>query len=327
MTSGGYGHCFAMTKIGFALSSEEFSAPEMVRHAQAAKAAGFTDFMVSDHFHPWLDRQGNSPFVWSVIGGMAAVGCERIGTGVTCPTFRIHPAIIAQAAATSATMCDFYLGVGSGEALNEHILGDKWPPADTRLSMLEEAVELIRLLWEGKETTFEGEHYVVENARIYNLPDRPIPIMVSAFGTKAAELAGRIGDGMVTTSPDAESIGVFNRSGGAGKPVQAMVKFCWHEDETQARKLAHELWPTSGLTGELGQELPTPRMFETACEMVTEGMATKGRALGNDPERFVRSVREHVDAGVTEIYVQQIGPDQDGFLRFWTTEVAPRLDV
>ena len=317
-----------MTKIGYALSSEEFTAPELVRNAGLATEAGFSDFMISDHFHPWTDRQGNSPFVWSVIGAMATVtDGARIGTGVTCPTFRIHPAVIAQAAATSATMCDFYLGVGSGEALNEHILGDRWPPADTRIAMLEESVELLRLLWEGKETTFEGEFYVVENARIYNVPDDPIPVMVSAFGPKAAEVAGRIGDGFVTTSPDADNIKVFHQSGGKGKPVLAMVKVCWHEDETQASKLAYELWPNHGLTGELAQELPTPRMFEQACEMVTEEMATKGLALGPDPERYVEYVEEYVDAGVTELYLQQIGPDQEGFLQFWNAEVAPRLDI
>ena len=317
-----------MTKIGYALSSEEFTPPELVRNARLAKESGFADFMISDHFHPWTDRQGNSPFVWSVIGAMATVtDGARIGTGVTCPTFRIHPAIIAQAAATSATMCDFYLGVGTGEALNEHILGDRWPPADTRLSMLEEAVELIRLLWEGKETTYEGDFYVVEKARIYNLPDDPVPVMVSAFGPKSAELAGRIGDGFVTTSPDTDNIKVFQQNGGKGKPVQAMVKVCWHEDETQAKKLAYEIWPNSGLTGELAQELPTPRMFEQACELVTEEMASKGKAVGPDPERYVKSVQEYVDAGVTELYMQQIGPDQEGFLRFWNAEVAPRLDI
>jgi G6PDH family F420-dependent oxidoreductase len=314
-----------MTKIGFALSSEEFSPPALVRNAQMAKESGFADFMISDHFHPWTDRQGNSPFVWSVIGAIQASTGARIGTGVTCPTFRIHPAIIAQAAATSACLGDFYLGVGSGEALNEHILGDRWPPADARIAMLEESVELMRLLWEGKETTFEGEFYVVENARIYNVPDRPVPVMVSAFGPKAAELAGRIGDGFVTTSPDRDNIKVFADSGGKGKPVLAMVKMCWHEDEAQAKKIAYDLWPNSGLTGELAQELPTPRMFEQAVEMVTEEMATKGKAMGPDPERYVESVQQYVDAGVTEIYVQQIGPDQEGFLRFWWDEVAPRL--
>ena len=138
-----------MTKIGFALSSEEFTAPELIRTAQQARASGFEDFMISDHYHPWVDRQGNSPFVWSVIGGIAATTGARIGTGVTCPTVRIHPAVIAQAAATSATLTDFYLGVGSGEALNEHILADRWPPADTRIAMMEEAVELMRRLWTG----------------------------------------------------------------------------------------------------------------------------------------------------------------------------------
>src|SRR3954468_9600359 len=202
-----------MTKIGFALSSEEFAAPELVGFARAATDAGFRDFMISDHFHPWTDRQGNSPFVWSVVGAIAATTGARIGTGVTCPTFRIHPAVIAQAAATSATLTDFYLGVGTGEALNEHILGDKWPTASTRIAMLEEAVELMRLLWRGELTSFDGEHFVVENARIYNVPERPIPVMVSAFGPKAAEMAGRVGDGLVHTSPDSEIVSTFKRSG------------------------------------------------------------------------------------------------------------------
>jgi G6PDH family F420-dependent oxidoreductase len=316
-----------MTKIGFALSSEEFPAPDLVRYAQAARDAGFSDFMISDHYHPWTDRQGNSPFVWSVIGAIAATTGARIGTGVTCPTVRIHPAVIAQAAATSATLTDFYLGVGSGEALNEHILGDKWPPADTRIAMLEESVELMRLLWEGKETTFEGEFFVVENAHIYNVPDRPIPVMVSAFGQKAAEVAGRIGDGLVNTSPDKEIVTTFNKSGGKGKPVLAMVKMCWNEDESQAKKLVYELWPNSGLSGELAQELPTPRMFEQACEMVTEDMAAEGKALGPDPEAYVKSVEQYLEAGFTELYVQQVGPDQEGFLRFWFDEVAPRLSL
>jgi G6PDH family F420-dependent oxidoreductase len=318
-----------MTKIGFALSSEEFSPSELVAVAQAAHDAGFGDFMISDHFHPWTDRQGNSPFVWSVIGAIGATTSARVGTGVTCPTMRIHPAIIAQAAATSSDLCrgGFYLGVGSGEALNEHILGDKWPTASTRLAMLEESVELMRLLWEGELTSWEGEFYVVENARIYNAPREPIPVMVSGFGPKAAELAGRIGDGFVNTSPDAELVKVFNQNGGKGKPVQAMVKMCWNESEEQAKKIVYDLWPNSGLTGELAQELPTPAMFEQACEMVTEEMAVKGKALGPDPEAYVKSIQSYVDAGFNELYVQQVGPDQEGFLRFWTGEVAPRLGL
>ena len=314
--------------IGFALSSEEHDARELVRLAMAAEQAGFRDVMVSDHFHPWIDAQGNSPFVWSVIGAIGSMTNLRVGTGVTCPSMRIHPAIIAQAAATSATMCKggFFLGVGSGENLNEHILGDRWPSADERLAMLAEAVEVIRTLWQGGVQSFDGEHYVVDNARIYNLPDELPAITVSGFGEKATELAARIGDGYVNTSPDAEMVQTYRKRGGMG-PIQAMVKMCWHEDAAQARKLMHELWPTSGLPGELAQELKTPAHFEQAVELVTEDASVGSKAHGPDPQPYVESVRKYIDAGFTEIYVQQIGKDQEGFLRFWVDEVAPRLDL
>ena len=217
-----------MTVIGFALSSEEHSAPELLDFAVAAEQAGFSDLMISDHFHPWIDEQGQSPFVWSVIGAIGAATGMRVGTGVTCPTVRIHPAIIAQAAATSATLCKggFFLGVGSGENLNEHILGDRWPTADERLAMLQEAVEVIRLLWEGGTQSFDGTFYAVDNARIYSLPDELPPITVSGFGPKATELAARIGDGYVNTSPDSELVQKYRDSGGTG-PVQCMAKICW----------------------------------------------------------------------------------------------------
>src|SRR5437763_2407832 len=263
-----------MATIGYALSSEEHSAPELVRFAQLAEQAGFGDCMISDHFHPWIDEQGNSPFVWSVIGGIGATTDLRVGTGVTCPTTRTHPGLIAQAAATSATLCrgGFYLGVGSGENLNEHVFGDRWPSTDERLAMLEEAVQVIRLLWEGGTKDFDGTYYVLDNARIYSLPAEPPPIMVSGFGPKAAEAAARIGDGYVNTSPDAELVKTYREAGGTG-PVQAMVKVCWHEDAAAARKLIHRLWPNHGLTGELAQELKTPSHFEQACQLVDEQKA------------------------------------------------------
>src|SRR4051812_16787747 len=233
-----------MTKIGFALSSEEFTAPELVHWAVLAEEAGIGDLMISDHFHPWTERQGNSPFVWSVIGAIGATTSARIGTGVTCPTMRIHPAVIAQAAATSATLCSggFYLGVGSGEALNEHILGDRWPSTDERQAMLTEAIEIMRLLWQGGAQSFEGEHYVVDHARISSLPDDPVPVMISGYAPGSAELAGRIGDGYVNTSPDAELVKTYHQAGGHG-PTQAMAKVCWHPDAAEARKLIHRLWP------------------------------------------------------------------------------------
>src|SRR4051794_28204879 len=176
-------------KVGYFLSSEEHGPLDLVRLARQAEEAGFSRVWISDHFHPWVDEQGHSPFVWSMIGAIAETTELAITTGVTCPTTRIHPAIVAQAAATSAVMTEgnFSLGVGAGEALNEHILGARWPHADIRLEMLEEAVEVIRLLWEGGSKSHRGRHYEVENARIYDLPPEPPSIIVSGFGPKATK--------------------------------------------------------------------------------------------------------------------------------------------
>lgn len=316
-----------MTTIGFAISSEEHRAPELLDHAVAAEEAGFHDLMISDHFHPWIDAQGQSPFVWGVIGAIGSRTGLRVGTGVTCPTVRIHPAVIAQAAATAATLCPggFFLGVGSGENLNEHILGDRWPNANERLAMLEEAVEVIRLLWQGDTQSFDGRYYELDNARIYSLPDELPLITMSGFGPKAAELAGRIADGYVNTSPDAELVKTYREAGGTG-PVQVMAKVCWHPDAAEARRVVHRLWPNSGLPGELAQELKTPAHFEQAVELVDEGTAVGSTPHGPDPQPYVESIREYVDAGFTEIYVQQIGKDQQGFLDFWFREVDPLLD-
>jgi G6PDH family F420-dependent oxidoreductase len=317
-----------MTVIGYALSSEEHNAPELLEFAKGAERAGFGDIMVSDHYHPWVDAQGNSPFVWGVIGAIGATTNLRVGTGVTCPTIRTHPAIIAQAAATAATQCPggFYLGVGSGENLNEHILGDRWPATEERHAMLQEAVQVIRQLWQGGTQSFDGTYYAVDNARIYSLPDEPPPIFVSGFGPKAAELAAHIGDGYVNTSPDAELVKSYKDAGGTG-PIQAMAKVCWHPDAAQARKLMHRLWPNSGLAGELAQELKTPAHFEQASSLVDEVRAVGNKPHGPDPEPYVESIRTYAEAGFNEIYVQQIGKDQEGFFRFWFDEVMPRLDV
>ena len=317
-----------VTEIGYAMSSEEHLPNDLVRHARRAEESGFTFALISDHFHPWVDRQGQSPFVWSVIGGIAqATSRLRLGTGVTCPTIRIHPAIIAQAAATSAAMMPgrFFLGVGTGENLNEHILGDHWPPSDVRREMLEEAVELIRQLWEGGTQSYYGDYYTVENARIYTLPEELPPIMVAASGRRAAELAGRIGDGFVGTSPDREVISTFESAGGAGKRRYGQVAVCWAADEAEARRTAHDYWPIAGLKGELSQELPLPAHFEQAAQLVTEEQVAEAIVCGPDPERHVALIREYADAGYDHVYVHQVGPDQDGFFRFYEREVLPRL--
>src|SRR6266480_606206 len=194
-------------EIGYALASEEHGPNDLVRNARAAEEAGFTFALISDHFHPWVDTQGQSPFVWSVIGAIAqATERLELGTGLTCPTTRIHPAIIAHAAATVAAMMPgrFFLGVGTGENLNEHVTGARWPLPWERLEMLEEAVDVIRKLWSGEEITHRGEHYTVEEARLYTLPDERPEIYVAASKPQAAELAGRIGDGLISTAPNEE---------------------------------------------------------------------------------------------------------------------------
>ncbi|MDF2829709.1 MAG: luciferase, partial [Mycobacterium sp.] len=205
-----------MAKIGYFLSCEQNGPKELIDQAKRAEAAGFESLWISDHFHPWNDEQGQSPFVWGVIGALSEATSLPVTTGVTCPTMRIHPAIIAQAAATAAVQLDgrFVLGVGSGEALNEHILGDPWPSVGVRLEMLEEAIDVIRILHEGKEISHHGLHYEVQEARIYTLPEQPVPIYVSGFGPQAAEFAGRIGDGFCTVTPDAELVKTFRSSGG-----------------------------------------------------------------------------------------------------------------
>ena len=177
-------------EIGYALSSEEHAPLDLVRNASRAEEAGFAFSLISDHYHPWIDRQGQNPFVWSVIGAIAASSPSiRLGTGVTCPLIRIHPAIVAQAAATSAAMMPgrFFLGVGTGENLNEHVLGDRWPSTRERREMLEEAIEVMRLLWRGDLCSFEGKHYRVDNARLYTLPDEPIPVVVAAGRRRSGE--------------------------------------------------------------------------------------------------------------------------------------------
>lgn len=314
-----------MAKIGYFLSCEEFGPARLLEQAKMAEEAGFEGLWISDHYHPWNSEQGNSPFVWSVIGALSQVTSLPVTTGVTCPTMRIHPAIIAQAAATSQVMLNgrFSLGVGSGENLNEHILGHRWPPADVRLEMLEEAVEVIRLLWEGSVKDHHGRYYTVENAHLYTLPDEPPKILVSGFGEASARLAGRIGDGYCGASPEGDLVSLFRSSGGADKPAHGGAKVCWGEDEKEARRTAHRLWPNEQLPGQLAQELPTPAHFEQASSLVTEDMVAEAVPCGPDPERHRQMIHEYLEAGYDEIYIQQIGLEQEGFFRFYEREILP----
>jgi G6PDH family F420-dependent oxidoreductase len=315
-------------RIGYFLACEEFGPNELVEQARLAQRAGLDRLWISDHYHPWNDEQGQSPFVWSVIGALAAaVPGMHVTTAVTCPTVRIHPAVIAQAAATSAVLLDgrFALGVGSGEALNEHILGDAWPEADVRLEMLEEAIEVMRGLWAGGQLSHYGVHYAVENARIYTLPATPPDILVSGFGPKSVDLAARAGDGHVTVGPDKESVDRFRSGGGGDKVVQGGTKVCWGPDEAECIKTVHRLWPNESLPGELAQVLPQPAHFEQATALVTEETIAESVPCGPDVDRIVQTFQEFADAGFDELYVQQIGDRQAEFFDMLSREVVPRF--
>ena len=317
-------------ELGYALSSEEHDPLTLVENARKAEEAGFAFALVSDHFHPWIDRQGHSPFVWGVLGGIA-VRTERlrVGTGVTCPTIRIHPAIVAQAAATAATMLPgrFFLGVGTGENLNEHVLGQRWPPVERRRELLEEAVAVIRELWKGELTTHRGTHYTVENARLYTVPDEPPDIVVAAGGPEAAELAGRIGDGLVSTQPVKELVGAFKKAGGEGKPRYGQLTVCVADSEASARKTAFQWWPNAALRGTLGEELPLPSHFEEACEMVSEDDVAETIVCGPDPEQHIEAIDRFVNAGYDHVYVHQVGPDQDVLFELYEREVLPSISA
>jgi G6PDH family F420-dependent oxidoreductase len=315
-------------RIGYFLSSEEFDPRELVRQARMAERAGFDGLWISDHYHPWNDEQGHSGFVWATIGALAQATPEmKVTTAVTCPTVRMHPAVIAQAAATSAVLLEgrFALGLGSGEALNEHILGERWPEADERLEMLEEAVHVIRTLWRGGVQSHRGHHYRVENARVYDLPERTPPILISGFGPKATSLAAQIGDGYCTVQPDKQAVGRFREAAGHDRLVAGGMKVCWGEDEHSARATAHRLWPNEQLPGELAQILPTPAHFEQASDLVTEDMVAQSVPCGPDIEKHLKAIKRYEEAGFDELYIGQIGPEQERFFEVYARDVLPRF--
>jgi len=316
-----------MAGLGYALSSEEHDPLALVRNARAAEEAGFEFALISDHFHPWLESHPQSPFVWGVLGAIAQATDElKVGTGVTCPTMRIHPAIIAHAAATAACLMPgrFFLGVGTGENLNEHVLGQRWPEWDVRAEMLEEAVDIIRRLWTGETTSHRGPYYEVQNARIFTLPDQLPPIHVAASGERMAERAAGFADGVVGTGPDSKLIDAYRDAGGDG-PRYGQVTICWARSEAEARRTAHEWWPTSALHGEVTQELPNPAQFTDLVKIVTEDQVAEAIPCGPDPEVHIERIEAYLDAGYDHVYLHQVGPDQEGFIDFARREIMPAL--
>jgi G6PDH family F420-dependent oxidoreductase len=283
--------------------------------------------LISDHFHPWTDKQGSAPFVWAVLGGIASTTKTlRVGTGVTCPIMRVHPAIVAQASATIGCMMPgrFFLGVGAGESLNEHVVGQTWPPPDMRQDMLEEAIGVLRLLHGGGERSHYGKFFQVHDARVYNLPEKPVPIYVAAAGKESAKLAARAGDGLICSAPSAETVRAFVEGGGNGKPRYGQLTVCWAKTEDEAVRTALDFWPISGLEGQFKNELPRPLYLEQASKPVTAEMIKKEITCGPDPQKHLEAIGKFARAGFDHVYVHQVGPDQEGFMRFYEREILPR---
>jgi G6PDH family F420-dependent oxidoreductase len=313
-------------RVGYFLSAEEYTPDQLVEQAVLAEEAGFDALWISDHFHPWNDAQGQSPFVWSVIGAISQRCGLPLTTAVTCPIMRLSPVIVAQAAATAAVMLGgrFRLGVGTGEALNEHILGDVWPVAGVRGAMLEEAVGLIRQLWQGDFVDHHGRYFTAEQARIYTLPEEPPEIHLSGFGPESTRLAAEIGDGYITTSPDPELPQLFRELSG-GKPVSGGFKVAYAPTADEGADHAHRLWANSGLPGELAQVLPSPRHFEQASTLVTEEMTRESVVCGADPKRHRAAFDLYLSTGFDEIYVGDMGPHYRDMIRLYGAEVLPDL--
>ena len=315
-----------MTALGYTLSSEEHSPNDLLEYAARAEAVGFDFLSISDHYHPWTSEQGESPFVWSTLGGVAAVTeSVDVGVGVSAPIMRMHPAIYAQAAATAATMFEdreFYFGVGTGENLNEHVLGDHWPEHEIRVEMLREAIEVIDKLWTGEQVSHRGDHYTVENARLFTLPEERPPICVSAYGERAAKAAAEVGDGFWSVGPQ-EVIDTWEEHGGDG-PRLCQLQACVADTEAEAVSTAYEQWPNSALTGELSAILPTPAHFEQAVEMVSEEDIAEGSITTSpDPEDHIDSIQEALDTGYDHVYVHQIGDDQEALFELYEEAVLP----
>ncbi|HLM17745.1 MAG TPA: TIGR03557 family F420-dependent LLM class oxidoreductase [Acidimicrobiia bacterium] len=315
-------------ELGYWLSSEEHAPAALIEHAAAAERAGIRTAMISDHYAPWTERQGQSAFVWTMLGALAQATSDlRIGTGVTAAVHRMHPLVIAHAAATTEVLMPgrFFLGLGTGERLNEDVMGQRWPRPAERRAMLEEAVDLVRALWDGETVTRTDGHFRVERARLYTRPAVPPPIVVSASGRRSAQLAGRRGDAVLSAKPDSDVVDAFEAAGGDGKPRLVQLHVCWAEDHEAARRTVRQWWPNGGIPGAVLGELARPAEFDQLVQALSDEAIQHAVVTGPDPDRYVDAVTRAVAAGYTTVYLHQIGPDQRGFLDFVRRELRPRL--
>jgi G6PDH family F420-dependent oxidoreductase len=318
----------ARLTLGYWLSSEEHGPRALVAHGIRAERAGFTTAMISDHFHPWTRRQGQSPFVWTVIGALAqATERLEIGTGVSAPLQRVSPLVLAHAAATAAVLAPgrVFVGVGTGERLNEQVTGQRWLSAGERRAALEEAIDVLRRLWDGETVNHRGPHVTVEGARLFTRPDVAPALLVAASGRPGADLAGRLGDGLVAVTPDSRLVQVFESTGGRGKRRHGQLHVCWADDEATARRTAREWWPIAALAPQILTELARPQDFEAAAADVTAEQVARTVVCGPDPEAHLAAIARFAGAGFDHVYVHQVGPDQEGFFRFYEQVVLPEL--
>ncbi|MEU8072912.1 MULTISPECIES: TIGR03557 family F420-dependent LLM class oxidoreductase [unclassified Micromonospora] len=314
-------------RIGYKLASEAFGPRELIRQAVRAEEAGFDFVEMSDHYHPWLEAQGHSCFTWSALGAIAArTTTLGLATGVTCPSVRYHPAIVAQAAATMALISDgrFTLGVGAGERLNEHVVGQGFPSVRGRHERLREALEIIRLLWQGGYRSYDGRHLHLEDARIWDLPEQPPVIAVAASGRESAGLAAELGTGLFATEPKSSIVDQYRNAGGQG-PRYAEVPMAWAADEESAVRAARETsrWAVTGW--KVMSELPNPVNFDAATTWVEDHHIRQQFSVGPDAEPHVAKARTYVEAGFDHIVLQNAGPDPDGFLDFCAGDLLARV--
>ncbi|MFE9425892.1 LLM class F420-dependent oxidoreductase [Kitasatospora sp. NPDC006697] len=318
-----------MVRIGYTMMSEQRGPRQLVEDVVRAEQVGFDFSVASDHYFPWLEEQGHSPYVWSVLGA-AAQATERIPlmTYVTCPTMRYHPAVVAQKAATVQLLSQgrFRLGLGSGENLNEHVTGAGWPPADVRQQMLAEAVGIIRELFAGGYVNHRGEYFQVESARLWDLPEQAPPIGIAVSGRQSCELAGKLADLVIAVEPDSALLDAFDRHGGAGKPRVGQLPVCYDADRDRAVARAHEQFRWFGGGWKVNAELPGPAAFDAASQFVRPDDVAQSIPCGDDVDDFVEAVRAFTDAGFTEVALVQIGGEaQRPFLDWAESSLLPAL--
>lgn len=312
-----------MARFGYKLMSEEHGPKALIENAIAAERAGFDFVSISDHYHPWLFAQGHASFAWSVLGAIAhATSQIGITTGLTCPIIRYHPAIIAQAAATIAVMSDdrFSLALGAGERLNEHVTGNLWPSIPERHAMLEEAIDIFRLLWSDGAHSFQGAYFTLDHAQIFDLPSEPISVILGVSGPASLELARSKADGIMTTDPKAE-IAETSPDG----PRYVEVALAYAKSEEEGRKVAHERFRFSAFDWSVNSEIPTVEGFETATQFVRPDDLADTIPAGPDADKHLEAIQKALDAGFDHIVLTGIGPDQAGFQRFFEESLLPRL--